>query len=74
MIQWCQECVLWKEAAEPGTVIAAPPGADLAPDEAFGVGIPFKNKHEVDLWLSSILTGILLGCWLGLLLRPRYWK
>jgi hypothetical protein len=44
MIQWCQECILWKESAEPGTVIAAPPGADLAPDEAFGVGIPLRTS------------------------------
>ncbi|KAH8599137.1 Stc1 domain-containing protein [Bisporella sp. PMI_857] len=31
--KWCQECVLWKEAAEPGVVTAAPPNSEWAPDE-----------------------------------------
>ena len=30
---WCQECVLWKEAAEPGMVTEAAPNTMLAPDE-----------------------------------------
>ena len=30
---WCQECVLWKEAAEPGVVTEAAPNTMLAPDE-----------------------------------------
>ncbi|PSS20516.1 hypothetical protein M430DRAFT_41821, partial [Amorphotheca resinae ATCC 22711] len=31
--KWCQECIMWKEAAEPGVITTAAPGTDLSPDE-----------------------------------------
>jgi len=47
---WCQECVLWKEAAEPGVVTEAAPNTMLAPDEvdpgAFGSQIPVARTYS----------------------------
>lgn len=42
-MQWCQECILWKEAAEPGILTAAAPGTELAPDEDPDVRIPQQS-------------------------------
>jgi hypothetical protein len=47
-MQWCQECILWKEAAEPGILTAAAPGTELAPDEDPDVRISPKNVVTVE--------------------------
>ncbi|KIN05571.1 hypothetical protein OIDMADRAFT_49094 [Oidiodendron maius Zn] len=47
-LKWCQECVLWKEATEPGTVPTAPPGSEPAPDEIYsGAGWDYSSDPEI---------------------------
>lgn len=54
MMQWCQDCVLWKESTEPGTTIGAAPGAELAPDEKYNnVRIARNSKLNVLQGLST---------------------
>lgn len=60
-MQWCQECVLWKEGAEPGTTPTAAPGADLAPDEAYHVRFLRNVAHWLDDRWHTILIDTCLG-------------
>lgn len=60
-MQWCQECILWKEAAEPGILTAAAPGTELAPDEDPDVCIPkttqYRLRFDANLDFSRVMVG-----------------
>jgi hypothetical protein len=53
--QWCQECVLWKEAAEPGVMTAAAPVNELAPDEHI-YGPNSGHLYDAQSYAASEIT------------------
>lgn len=58
--------MLWKEAAEPGTVLEPPPGTELAVPEASEVRISLERGMVSNYSWTSILTEICIERWLEL--------